>query len=94
MNSELVAIIGNTQATHYILSSIFDEANKEHLNKCLNMFSQEAQVAFEHDAKMICKDYRLNFIKSNLDKPCNQIDMTYIKKCCGMINVILENGIY
>ena len=85
MAAELAATLFNTRATGTILGALFDDIVYDTLNNCLKKLPPEFRADFNRYAKMRCNGYRLNFIKTNLGKRLSQLDMTYVRKCCKML---------
>ena len=85
MTAELVATLFNTRATGTILNAYFNDNVYDSLNKCLKKLHPDCRDNFNRDARMRCNGYRLNFIKTNLGKRLSQLDMTYVRKCCKML---------
>ena len=85
MAAELAATLFNTRATGTILGAYFNDNVYDTLNKCLEKLHPDCRDNFNPVARMRCNGYRLNFIKTNLGKRLSQLDMTYVRKCCKML---------
>ena len=85
MQANIVTMLHNTRATNIILNACFNDIVYDTLNKCLKKLPPEFRADFNRYAKMRCNGYRLNFIKTNLGKRLSQLDMTYVRKCCKML---------
>ena len=85
MAAELAATLFNTRATGTTLGAYVNDNVYDTLNKCLEKLHPEFRADFNRDAKMRCNGYRLNFIKTNLGKRLSQLDTTYVRKCCKML---------
>ena len=81
-------------ASNLYLKTEFNNFIDNILKLCKRLLSQESWNDYERFVKMIINGYRLNYIKSNVNKRYQDIDNKYVIKCMLKLFKILDIYIY
>ena len=83
-------------ATYAVLYNDFNSA----INSAMDFFFKVFHIPEQHQADIkrnlapMINGYRVNYFNRNIGKPLNQINYSYIVKCCQRIYEILKpNGV-